>query len=228
MTRSNRVESSPAAGRPPIGALATDALEPLLRLALDPIDGHEGGTSAASDHDLNPHIPPPLDGLQPAAVLLPLIDRPDGLSVLLTQRADRMRRHAGQIAFPGGRCEADESPWAAALREAEEEVGLDPKLVRLMGLGEPYRTLTGYSITPVVGLVSPTARFVLNPAEVAEVFEVPFAVLMDPARHERRFRDQPPGPPRWHYAITYGERLIWGVTAGMIQGLQARLERARG
>ncbi len=228
MPKANRVETAAASGRTPIGRLPVDGLEALMRAALDPIDAQGSTPSPASDHDLNPEIPTPVDGLQPAAVLAPLIERPEGLSVLFTQRADQLRRHAGQVAFPGGCCEAGETPWAAALREAQEEVGLDPALVRPAGLGTPYRTLTGYHITPVVGFVSPEASLTLNPGEVADTFEVPFAFLMDPANHERRYRDKPPGPPRWHYVITYGERVIWGVTAGMVRGLYERLERVHG
>ena len=226
MPRVHRVESADATGRPPVGQLPIDALEALMRTALEPIGAEGAAPPPASDHDLNPDIPLPVDGLQPAAVLIPVIERPEGLSVLLTLRADKLRRHAGQVAFPGGRCEAGETPWEGALREAREEVGLDPSLVRLAGLGTAYRTLTGYHIDPVVGFVSASASLTLSPAEVAEVFEVPFAYLMDPANHERRYHDQGPGPPRWHYVITYGERAIWGVTAGIIRGLFERLDRA--
>ena len=225
MSRVNRVTTADSARRPPIGRLPIGALEALMRKALDPVDADGPGPSPASDHDLNPGIPLPVDGLQPAAVLLPIIERPEGLSVLLTLRADQLRRHAGQVAFPGGRCEVGETSWAAALREAQEEVGLDPSLARPAGLGTPYRTLTGYHITPVVAFVSPRVGLVLNPAEVAEAFEIPFAFLMDPAHHERRYRDQGPGPPRWHYVITYGERVVWGVTAGIVRGLHERLDR---
>ena len=226
MPRVTRVAIADPAGRPPIGQLPIDALEAVMRKALESIDANGAPPSPASDHDLNPGIPLPVDGLQPAAVLLPLIERPEGLSVLLTLRADQLRRHAGQVAFPGGRCEDGETPWAAALREAHEEVGLEPPLVRLAGQGTPYRTLTGYHITPVVGFVASQAVLTLNPAEVAEAFEIPFAYLLDPANHERRYRDQGPGPPRWHYVITYGERVVWGVTAGIIRGLYERLDRA--
>lgn len=217
-------EAGREAGRAPFAGLAVTDLEVLLRAALEPVVQDGQAPSPASDHDLNPDIPLPIDGLQRAAVLIPLIERPEGLSVLFTQRADQLRRHAGQIAFPGGRCDAGEAPWMAALREAQEEVGLDPSLVRLAGLARPYRTLTGYHITPVAGFVSDTARFALNAGEVAAAFEVPFTFLMDPANHERRYRDQPPGPPRWHYAITWQDRVIWGVTAGIIRGLYERLE----
>ncbi|MEI9889718.1 MAG: GNAT family N-acetyltransferase [Caulobacteraceae bacterium] len=116
------------------------------------------GAAAASDHDLNPEIALPIDGLLPAAVLVALIERPEGLSVLFTQRADQLRRHAGQIAFPGGGCEQGETPWQAALREAHEEVGLDPALVRLGGLAKPYRTITGFHIVPGGGFRRGAAR----------------------------------------------------------------------
>jgi 8-oxo-dGTP pyrophosphatase MutT (NUDIX family) len=234
MARTNRVEQADAgegpAPRTPLARLAPAAVEALVRAALDPVDGHGAAVPPSSDHDLNPNIALPIDGLQRAAVLVALIERPEGLTVLFTQRADQLRRHAGQIAFPGGGCEAGETAVMAALREAHEEVDLDPALVRVAGLATPYRTLTGYHITPVVGFVAGSARFKANAGEVADVFEVPFAFLMDPRNHERRHRDQPPGPPRWHWAITWPEkgqdRLIWGATAGMVRGLYERLEAA--
>jgi 8-oxo-dGTP pyrophosphatase MutT (NUDIX family) len=232
MAMANRVEQPDAAQgsgpRATLARLAPAAVEALARAALDPSDGHGPEVSPASDHDLNPTIALPIDGLQRAAVLVPIIERADGLTVLFTQRADQLRRHAGQIAFPGGGCEAGETAVTAALREAHEEVDLDPALVRIAGLATPYRTLTGYHITPVVGFVDPAARFKANAGEVADVFEVPFVFLMDPANHERRYRDQPPGPPRWHWAITWQGRLIWGATAGMVRGLYERLEAAYG
>ncbi|HEY4030802.1 MAG TPA: CoA pyrophosphatase [Caulobacteraceae bacterium] len=241
MAKADRVEQPDAAEgaapraplvRQPLALLGAAEVEALARAVLDPADGLGAEVPPSSDHDLNPEIALPLDGLQRAAVLVPLIERPEGLTVLFTQRADQLRRHAGQIAFPGGGCEAGENAVAAALREAHEEVDLDPALVRVAGLATPYRTLTGYHITPVVGFVRPSARFKANAGEVADVFEVPFAFLMDPANHERRHRDQPPGPPRWHWAITWPgprrERLIWGATAGMVRGLYERLEAANG
>ena len=230
MAEANRVVLPDAAEgsdpRAPLAGLGAAAVEALACAALDPADGAGPEIPPASDHDLNPTIALPLDGLQRAAVLVPMIERADGLTVLFTQRADQLRRHAGQIAFPGGGCEAGETAVTAALREAHEEVDLDPALVRIAGLATPYRTLTGYHITPVVGFVDPAARFKANAGEVADVFEVPFAFLMDPANHERRYRDQPPGPPRWHWAITWRGRLIWGATAGMVRGLYERLEAA--
>jgi 8-oxo-dGTP pyrophosphatase MutT (NUDIX family) len=230
MARPSRIEAPDAAEgsapRVPLGRLQPAALEALMRAALDPADGRGSEVPPSSDHDLNPDIALPIDGLQRAAVLVPLIERPDGATVLFTQRADQLRRHAGQVAFPGGGCETWETPVAAALREAQEEVDLDPALARIVGLATPYRTLTGYHITPVVGFIDPAARFKANAGEVADVFEVPFAFLMDPANHERRHRDQPPGPPRWHWAMTWEGRLIWGATAGMVRGLYERVETA--
>ena len=234
MAKANRVDASDAAEgagpRVPLARLGAAEVEALVHAAFDPTDGQGPEAAPSSDHDLNPEIALPIDGLQRAAVLVPLIERPEGLTVLFTQRADQLRRHAGQIAFPGGGCERGETPVMTALREAHEEVDLDPALVRVAGLATPYRTLTGYHITPVVGFVSPQARFKANAGEVADVFEVPFAFLMDPANQERRHRDQPPGPPRWHWAITWpdkgGDRLIWGVTAGMVRGFYERLEAA--
>jgi 8-oxo-dGTP pyrophosphatase MutT (NUDIX family) len=237
MAQANRVEASDAAEgtapRVPLARLSPEAVEALVRAALDPADGLAAEAPPSSDHDLNPEIALPIDGLQPAAVLVALIERPDGLTVLFTQRADQLRRHAGQIAFAGGRCEAGETAVMAALREAQEEVGLDPALVRVAALATPYRTLTGYHITPVVGFVDASARFEANAEEVADVFEAPFSFLMDPAHHERRRRELPPGPPRWHWAITWREeggreRLIWGATAGMVRSLYERLQAAYG
>jgi 8-oxo-dGTP pyrophosphatase MutT (NUDIX family) len=227
MASASRVEDAAdrRAEEPPDRA-SLSALEARIAACLDSMDARPLAPGG-SDHDLNPELTIPLDGLTEAAVLILLIERDgDGPCVLLTQRADQMRRHAGQVAFPGGRCEAGETPWEAALREAHEEVGLDPALVRLAGLSTPYRTLTGYHITPVVGFAKGPLNLTLNPPEVAATFEVPFAFLMDPANHERRHHDQPPGPPRWHYVITWQDRVIWGVTAGMLRALYDRLESA--
>lgn len=160
---------------------------------------------------------------RPAAVLAPLVERPSGLSVLLTRRADTLTVHSGQIAFPGGRAEPGETPAETALREAEEEIGLDRGFVRLVGLGDVFETRTGFAITPVVGFVRPGFELKLCDAEVAEVFETPFAFLMNPANHERRFLDAPDGQRRHFYAMPYEERLIWGVTAGILRTLYERL-----
>jgi 8-oxo-dGTP pyrophosphatase MutT (NUDIX family) len=215
-----------------IGAqdLASEATTPPSQLRgyigarLDPLSAGAEASAYRSDNDLNPGLALASgpDGYRPAAVLMGLVERPEGLSVLLTRRADTLSHHAGQIAFPGGRTEPGEAPWETALREAEEEIGLPPERVALAGQSTPFRIQTGFHVTPVVGFLQPGFAPVCNPAEVAEVFEAPFAFLMDPANHERRLREQP-SPPRWHYAMTYGDHVIWGATAGMLKALYDRL-----
>jgi 8-oxo-dGTP pyrophosphatase MutT (NUDIX family) len=190
---------------------------------LDPLDSHVHDRPHRSDFDLNPELTPEGETLTPAAVLVPIVQREEGFSVLLTRRSDTLRRHTGQIALPGGRMDPGETPWATALRETEEEIGLGRDLVELAGLSTPYRTGTGYLITPVVGFVTPPFEVTPNPDEVAEIFETPFGFLMDPANHERRFYDMPGGPRRWFYAMTYEERMIWGATAGVLRALYDRL-----
>ncbi|MDE2275283.1 MAG: CoA pyrophosphatase [Burkholderiales bacterium] len=167
----------------------------------------------------------------PAAVLLPLLERDGGLQVLLTQRAAHLRDHGGQISFPGGRTEAgDDGPAGTALRESEEEIGLPRERVELLGQMPPYTTVTGFVVTPVVGLVrGPLAstELALDSVEVAEAFEVPLAFLMNPAQHrwhayaheggQRRFLSMP-----WHGSAADGsprEYFIWGATAAMLRNL---------
>lgn len=157
--------------------------------------------------------------LTPAAVLVPVIERPQGLSVLFTQRTAHLNDHAGQVSFPGGRCEpSDPSPVFTALRETEEEIGLDPARVEVLGLLPEYRTGTGFTVTPVVGLVHPP--FDLNPDsfEVAEVFETPLDFLLDPANHQRHSMEIG-GVVRHYYAMPYQGYFIWGATAGMLVSL---------
>ena len=158
----------------------------------------------------------------PAAVLIALVEREGGLNLILTRRADTLSRHSGQVALPGGRMDVGETPWAAALREAQEEIGLDPGFVRLTGLCDIYRTGSGFEITPVVAFVAPGFVLTPSPAEVAEVFETPFAFLMDPANHEERIWESPEGARRY-YAMPHHDRLIWGATAGILRGLWERL-----
>lgn len=180
--------------------------------------------AARSDFDLNPDLDlGAYEGLRAAAVLVPLIEREEGVSVLLTRRSDTMRRHKGQIAFPGGGIDPGEAVWQAALREAEEEVGLDRALVSLAGLSTPFKTFTGFHVTPVVGFVDPAFAPKPNPDEVAEVFETPFEFLMDAANHQCELREFPPGPPRWVYSITHNQRVIWGITAAITRDLYGRL-----
>jgi 8-oxo-dGTP pyrophosphatase MutT (NUDIX family) len=157
--------------------------------------------------------------LTPAAVLVPLIERPEGFGVLLTTRTSDLKRHAGQVAFPGGRREPDDADMiACALRETEEEVGLPRASVEVLGLLDPYLTITGYEVTPVVGVLMPPLSVTPDPIEVADVFEVPLAFLMDPANHRREQRDYK-GLTRAYYAMVYEQRYIWGATAGMILNL---------
>ena len=152
----------------------------------------------------------------PAAVLVPLVNRPQGLTVLFTERSRDLPDHPGQISFPGGRVEPqDADAGIAALREAEEEVGLSRERVTLLGRLEPYETVTGYRVTPVVGWVEPPFEIKADPVEVAEVFEVPLAFLLEPANVQRHFR-MIGNTRRDYYAIPYGDRYIWGATAAML------------
>ena len=160
--------------------------------------------------------------LTPAAVLFPIVVRADGHTVMLTQRTAHLRDHAGQISFPGGRVESDDlSPTDTALRETEEEVGLSRERVEVLGFLPEYRTGTGFRVTPVVGLIHPPFDLQPDPFEVAEVFEVPLAFLLDPGnhqRHEMHYR----GALRQYFAMPYGDYFIWGATAGMIRSLSER------
>jgi 8-oxo-dGTP pyrophosphatase MutT (NUDIX family) len=161
----------------------------------------------------------------PAAVLIPIVNRPGGATVLLTQRTAHLADHAGQISFPGGRAESeDASPACTALREAEEEVGLTRGRVEVLGMLPDYWTVTGYRVTPVVGWVEPPFVLTLDRFEVAETFEVPFDFLMDPARHERHScRYQ--GSLRSYVAVPYQGRFIWGATAAILVNLHSVLSR---
>ena len=158
----------------------------------------------------------------PAAVLIPVVAR-DEPTVLLTQRSAALPVHAGQIAFPGGKLDAaDPDPLATALREAHEEIGLDAGFVDPLGYLDLYLSGTGFRIVPVVALVSPAFHLSLNPAEVDEAFEVPLAFLMTPGNHAQHSREWK-GMQRSFYAMPYGERYIWGVTAGILRKLYERL-----
>lgn len=192
---------------------------------LDPLEEREAVDGVSkSDFDLNPEQFPQSDQpLTPASVLVGLVEREKGLSVILTRRADTLRRHTGQVAFPGGRRDPGETPWQTALREAEEEIALKPSFVSLAGLSTPYRTGTGYLVTPVVGFVRPGFTLRPNPAEVADIFETPFGFLMDPLNYEQHERALPNGELRRFYATTYEDRYIWGATAGMLRALYERL-----
>jgi 8-oxo-dGTP pyrophosphatase MutT (NUDIX family) len=161
--------------------------------------------------------------LREAAVLMALVRRPAGLTLILTQRTADMPTHAGQIALPGGRRQPEDASLAStALREAQEEVGLDPALVRVLGASDAYQTVTGYRVTPIIGLVEATPTLTPDPREVADVFEAPFAFFMNPANHQRHHRDWQ-GLTRHYHAMPWNDRYVWGATAGMLLGLSTRL-----
>lgn len=180
--------------------------------------------SGRSDFDLNPNYHEDLSSIpRPAAVLVPVIDYEDGARVLLTRRPDTLPSHPGQVAFPGGKVEeSDESILAAALREAEEEVGLDSALVDIIGYLDTYQTGTGFRVTPVVGLVKPTYSLKIDEREVAEAFEVPLRFLMTVNNHQKHSRVWQ-GKNRAYYAMPYGDKFIWGATAGMLRNFYDRV-----
>jgi 8-oxo-dGTP pyrophosphatase MutT (NUDIX family) len=180
--------------------------------------------SARGDLDLNPDIwaRSGVKAERPAAVLVPIIDRSEP-TVLLTLRTAELASHAGQVAFPGGKIDpADESPVAAALREAREETGLPPTLIEPIGYLDLYLTFSGFRILPTVARVKPDFSLALNPREVTEAFEVPLKFLMTPANHQRKTRDWN-GFARDYYAIPYQNRYIWGITAGILRNLYERV-----
>jgi len=177
------------------------------------------------DHALNPDLTAAPVKAKAAAVLVPLVARDEGVNVLLTLRTSKLRNHAGQVAFPGGRMDPeDETPAHTALREAHEEIGLPADHVDVTGYLDPYQSGTGYRIIPVVGMVRPGFPLQLNPHEVDDAFEVPLAFLMEAANHKRH-RWERDGVMRESWAMPYGERFIWGVTAGILRHMWERLYR---
>lgn len=169
---------------------------------------------------------PPLDTLRPAAVLVPIVMRGADAQVVLTRRTAALTHHAGQISFPGGRIEsADASPLAAALRESEEEIGLERQLTEALGYLDPFATITAFRVTPVVGLVAHEAKFRADPREVDEIFEVPLDFFLDPAHCEERAREFK-GRVRRYHVYSWGGREIWGATASMLLNLARRWQRA--
>lgn len=219
---------APPAATIPRTAAALRALSARrLRAAPQPSSDAAAAGSGPSDFDLQPELARELatPSPRPAAVLVPIVMRAQ-LSVLLTLRTDTLPSHAGQISFPGGKIdEQDAGPAAAALREAWEEIGLEARLVEPLGYLDAYRTGTGYAIHPLVALIEPGFSPRPNPAEVAQVFEVPFSFLMDAANHQRHARTWQ-GRERHFYAMPYGEHFIWGATAGIIRNLHQRLLHA--
>jgi 8-oxo-dGTP pyrophosphatase MutT (NUDIX family) len=209
-------DPSPAALR----ALAQRKLRPSLSLA----ELERAAPSGVSDDALSA-LRPQVGGvapLHPAAVLLPIVDRPGGLTVLLTLRAADLRAHSGQVAFPGGKIDMGETPRKAALREAYEEIGLEERFVELLGWLDPYFTGTGFRVAPLVALVEPSFQLTVNKLEVDEVFETPFAFLMDAANHRLEEREWE-GRRRRYYAMPHEGRYIWGATAGILRNLYEKL-----
>lgn len=177
------------------------------------------------DHVLNPDILSWLSGktLRDAAVLVPLVDYGEHTKIILTQRTTKMRTHSGQVAFPGGAIDPEDgSPEVAAMREAEEEIGLPRSFVEPVGRLPQYLTPTGFRITPVLAVVRRDYPMTINPSEVEDAFEVPLSFLMDPSNHRRESRIWE-GKERHFYTMPYGDRYIWGVTAGILRTLYERL-----
>lgn len=196
----------------------TEPVEARLRRALDRPAG------PSSDFDLNPGFQPLSEKpSRPAAVLLAVWLRPEGASLVLTKRSSHLRYHPGQIAFPGGKVDpTDASPQAAALREAEEEIGLDPARVDVIGSLPVHETVTGYAITPIVGLLHGAFNPVPEKGEVEEVFVVPLSHVLAPARFQIQSR-QWMGQWRRFYTVPYGPYYIWGATARILRGLAERV-----
>jgi len=183
------------------------------------------GEAAVGDHVLNPEIADALLKVErrPAAVLVPVIHREPEATVLFTERTGDLRAHAGQIAFPGGRIDPEDAgAEAAAVREAGEEIGLDPSFIETVGRGPDYLTGSGYHVALVIAVVKPGFSLSLNPAEVANTFEVPLSFLMDPANHRTGSRLWN-GARRAFFEMPFEGRNIWGITAGIVRVLYERL-----
>lgn len=183
-------------------------------------EGNPAARGRRSDYDLNHHIKLKQQvSVRDAAVLVPIVDHPEEPTVLLTKRTETLSSHAGQVSFPGGKVDqTDADAVAAALREAEEEIGLEPARVNVCGFLDTYRTGTGFEIIPVVGLVAPGFNLSLQETEVETAFEVPLSFFLDPANHERHSGVWQ-GIRREYYAMPYGDFYIWGATAAMLVNL---------
>lgn len=206
----------------PVESLAGEAPVPVHALTPDALRSRFLAPPAWQPEMMAEHLLRFADGgLTPASVLIPVVLRQTGLTLLFTQRTAHLTDHGGQVSFPGGRAElVDATPVDTALRETEEEVGLDRRHVEVLGTLPLYVTGTGYQVTPVVALVHPPFSLCADPGEVAEIFEVPLAYLMDGSNHQRRSAEFPNGRGRrTFYAMPYEQFFIWGATAGMLRNL---------
>jgi 8-oxo-dGTP pyrophosphatase MutT (NUDIX family) len=188
--------------------------------ALDPCVAPKHGDHVLNQANMQAHSV--ATNARLAAVLVPLVARETEATVLMTTRSSELRQHSGQIAFPGGKVDEGETPCEAALREAREEIGLDPRHVEPIGYLDPYLTGTGFRILPIVALVTPPFELLVNTKEVHDTFEVPLAFLMQPDNHQRHSREWR-GTTRHFYAMPWNERYIWGATAGIVRSMYEKL-----
>lgn len=205
----------------PIHSIASEGVVPPSRLTAEWLRQRLSQPPLWTPETTDEHLLATVSSFKAASVLIPLVMRDEGLSLLLTHRAAHLNNHAGQISFPGGRVEiTDASSTETALREAQEEIGLDRQHVEVIGSLPQYRTATGYDVTPVIGLIQPPFSLTPDSFEVASIFEVPLSFLMDAKNHQRRSVEMPNGAgTRTFYAMPYQQHFIWGATAGMLRNL---------
>ena len=205
----------------PIHSIANEGAVPPSRLTADWLRQRLSLPPLWTPETTDEHLLATVSSFKAASVLIPLVMRAEGLSLLLTHRAAHLNNHAGQISFPGGRVEAtDASSVETAMREAQEEIGLDRQHVEVIGSLPQYCTATGYDVSPVIALIQPPFSLTPDSFEVASIFEVPLSFLMDAKNHQRRSLELPNGAgTRTFYAIPYQQHFIWGATAGILRNL---------